>query len=390
MTLPHPSRHPRICGHWRSEQRWTAVVANTRASSPGNQIPAKRRDTKEITMIRNFGITLVAAILLALAAPSSSGAAPGTSSFGMTQIFSSATGDLQFIQLSELSGNDGEDRFGDLMISVTNRHGVTKVLPFPHNLRSALTAHKQVVIVSGTLAASLPPAFADYVMPNQFLPTDGGTINFAGVDLWTYAALLTVGSSLGRDGRTVNAMMQNFDGGSAPAGSGTDSIYEYYSASLDHYFMSGSQPDIDALDSGRIPGWSRTGQKFYAPTLPPALALPVCRYHLPIGPGSHFFSVSPDECAEVAERFPSFILETSNAFYSWLPGMATGDCPVLPEDAVSASLIPVYRLWNNRADSGHRYTLDLQVRAAMINSGWISEGYGPMGVALCVPSAAVF
>ena len=39
-------------------------------------------------------------------------------------------------------------------------------------------------------------------------------------------------------------------------------VVEFYNASLDHYFVSSLQPDIDALDSGRISGWARTGQSF--------------------------------------------------------------------------------------------------------------------------------
>lgn len=339
-------------------------------------------------MNRNFAITLASAILLALAGPGFSASASGGSSFQVTQLFSDASGDSQFIQLEELAGNDGQDRLDSITITVTNRSGITKTYPFPHALRSPMTAHKHVVIVSSGLAATLLPAFADYVMPNQFLPTDGGTIAFAGADSWTYAALPTAGSSLVRGGGASAALMQDFDGALAYAGSGTSPIYEFYNAALDHYFMSGAQPDIDALDSGRFHGWSRTGQVLYAPTLQAPLAVPVCRYFLPAG--SHFLSASPEECKEIAERYPSFVLETSNAFFSWLPSAATGDCPILPEDAAQATLVPVYRLWNGKPDTNHRFTLDKQVRTTMIGSGWVSEGYGPLGVALCVPSAAVF
>src|SRR3954470_16975628 len=34
-------------------------------------------------------------------------------------------------------------------------------------------------------------------------------------------------------------------------------IIEYYNAGLDHFFVTGSPADIDALDSGRLPGWTR-------------------------------------------------------------------------------------------------------------------------------------
>lgn len=68
----------------------------------------------------------------------------------------------------------------------------------------------------------------------------------------------------------------------------------------------------------------------------------------------------------------------------------SGECPLLPEDAVSVNLLPVYRLWNNRTDTNHRYTMNESVRAEMIQRGWISEGYGPGGVAICVPLTPAF
>ena len=47
-------------------------------------------------------------------------------------------------------------------------------------------------------------------------------------------------------------------------------------------------------------------------------------------------------------------------------------------------LRPVFRLWDGRADTNHRYTTRLDLHDAMIDQGWISEGYGPLGVAFCV------
>jgi hypothetical protein len=41
-------------------------------------------------------------------------------------------------------------------------------------------------------------------------------------------------------------------------------VVEFYNASLDHYFISARADDIAALDSGRLPGWTRTGASFGA------------------------------------------------------------------------------------------------------------------------------
>jgi hypothetical protein len=65
--------------------------------------------------------------------------------------------------------------------------------------------------------------------------------------------------------------------------------------------------------------------------------------------------------------------------------MQEGACPSEPAP-LPGQTIPVYRLWNQRADSNHRYTTDATVRAQMIARGYVSEGYGPLGVAMCAPS----
>jgi hypothetical protein len=56
---------------------------------------------------------------------------------------------------------------------------------------------------------------------------------------------------------------------------------------------------------------------------------------------------------------------------------ASGVCP--------NAWIAVYRLWNQRADSNHRYTTDAAIKASMIAKGYVAEGYGADAVALCSP-----
>jgi len=60
-----------------------------------------------------------------------------------------------------------------------------------------------------------------------------------------------------------------------------------------------------------------------------------------------------------------------------LPDATNGACP--------AGTAAVYRQWNQRIDSNHRYVADPTLRAAMIERGYLSEGYGVDGVALCAP-----
>jgi hypothetical protein len=177
--------------------------------------------------------------------------------------------------------------------------------------------------------------------------------------------------------------------GTAAAGAAT--VVEYYNRTLDHYFISPLAADIDALDAGHLLGWSRTGRNFVAFGLAASdfpAGLPVCRWYIPPQHGdSHFFSASPDECAAVAAHaasdpnYSGYVLETPAAFFSLLPDAMTGVC--------AAGSVPLYRVWNQRADSNHRYVTDLALRDAMLAHGYAVEGYGPLGVAMCVSGAAL-
>ena len=158
-------------------------------------------------------------------------------------------------------------------------------------------------------------------------------------------------------------------------------VIEYYDATLDHYFVTQLANEIEALDAGRIPGWTRTGLAFGASTSSGPGSSPVCRFYIPPAHGdSHFLSASPAECAAVRAKigvdpnFSGYIEETPAAFYIALPD-ALGSCP--------AGTTNVYRLWNARADSNHRYTADFATREAMIAQGYVPEGYGPQGPAMC-------
>lgn len=171
-----------------------------------------------------------------------------------------------------------------------------------------------------------------------------------------------------------------------PAINAVDAI-EYYHPALDHYFVTASATEISALDAGVFSGWMRTGQ-----ALPGVFVSdpstsdvqtsvsPVCRYYgLPsAGLDTHFFSASSEECAAVHALWPDrWLLETPNAFYAYLPDIASGKCP--------AGTMPVYRFYNHRADVNHRYTTSADVRLEMIGRGWTPEGYGAEGVAMCTP-----
>ena len=145
-----------------------------------------------------------------------------------------------------------------------------------------------------------------------------------------------------------------------------------------------SDRDIEAaLDTGRIAGWARTGKAFNVWPISMSFLNPVCRYYIPPEHGnSHFFSASPAECAIVAglvgtnPNFSGYVLETSEAFSLALP-FDDGTC--------AQYWAPVFRLWNQRTDSNHRYTTDPAIKAQMLARGYVAEGYGKDAVSMCAP-----
>jgi hypothetical protein len=158
-------------------------------------------------------------------------------------------------------------------------------------------------------------------------------------------------------------------------------VVEFYSAALDHYFLTAGPDEIALLDSGRDGDWKRTGQKFLAwaraADAPPG-SVPVCRFYAR-GPNSHFYTGSKEECdqlkaleqsqrADAAARGQPFLgwaYETI-AFHAPMP--QGGYCPY--------SLRPVFRAYNNRAlqlDANHRFMADPMQREAM-SVGWVDEG----------------
>jgi hypothetical protein len=167
----------------------------------------------------------------------------------------------------------------------------------------------------------------------------------------------------------------------APGATGTALAIEYFDAFLGHYFITTLASEQAALDAGAIAGWKRTGAWFtaYAPGQGAADgARAVCRYYgrPEAGLDTHFHSASASECAAVAQRFPdAWILESAELFDVALPDQASGEC--VPGH------LPVYRLWNGGASSNHRYTTDASTRRSMIAAGWIAEGYGGSGIAMC-------
>ena len=145
------------------------------------------------------------------------------------QLFSNASGTVQFIVMHESQGMSAEYFWQGNQITSTSL-GQTQRYTFPTNLQIGVmcnpypygcpaavptsTANTRVLIATQGFA-DLQIVTPDYVVPDGFLSTSGGTVNYAGVDQMTYASLPTDGTTaLNRSGATMPNMATNFEGAS--------------------------------------------------------------------------------------------------------------------------------------------------------------------------------
>jgi len=313
-------------------------------------------------------------------------------------------GKLRLIDLANMSGQGGPGYVGGEIGSIINVPQGGGVLPQPAVWVNPVDGATWVFVTNGNGIAGLRlviGADGDPSLSAQWSNSVGGTSPLVANNVLYYAsddALRaldpTTGGVLWSTTQTgilhwqspvvANGMVYLTDHSgqitafAPPVTTIKVAVIEFYNPSFDHYFISSLQPDIVALDTGMFPGWRRTDQSFAAYSQPTAGASPVCRFYLPPAYGdSHFHSASPAECAAVQARYPFFELESPAVFYIMLPDPATGACP--------AGSSPVYRVWDNRVDTNHRYTTSRATRDEMVAAGWLAEGDGNDAVIMCSP-----
>jgi hypothetical protein len=154
---------------------------------------------------------VTAMLFVAVAA---SGIFPASASFHLFQInelYSNASGSVQFIELLEGFGANGQRFLTGHTLDVT-QGTTTHTYIFPNDLPSDSTARKHVLIATPEFAA-LGIVTPDYIIPAGFLFINSATVNYAGVDSISYGALPADGvSSLNRDGTTGVNSPTNFAG----------------------------------------------------------------------------------------------------------------------------------------------------------------------------------
>jgi len=327
---------------------------------------------------------VVRAFFCILAAALSLPAAATFHTFAIRQLYSNADGSIQFIVLAEQAGFGGQQFLTGH--AITSTQGATQhTFVFTQDLPSGNTGNRPFLIATPGFAA-LGLVTPDYVMPAGFLFTNGGSVNYAGVDQVTYAALPTDGvNALYTDGTTRQNLAINFAGATATVAAGPPivTVVEYHHAGFDHYFITPVADEKDKLDAQTPPfqGWLRTGFSFigYAKTGAPAGSNAICRFfndHF-APKSSHFYAPHGLGCEATLAQFPDWRLEDDNLFDAMLPD-GTGACP--------ASTIPVYRLYNGGMGGApnHRFVTSLAERQKMLDLQYVPEGAG-IGVGMCVP-----
>ncbi len=153
------------------------------------------------------------ALLLALfVAPS---AQAGHHSWDITELYSAQGGNVQYIEIfCPVNGEAGLGPFG--ITSTTNS------MNFVTNL-AGTTANTWVLVATANFGSFPGGIQPDYLIPANFFPTAGGTINYAGgADVWNYGAVPTNGVlALQRAGGTAVNSPRNFAGASGSVTLGT-------------------------------------------------------------------------------------------------------------------------------------------------------------------------
>ena len=149
-------------------------------------------------------IVLAAALGLVV----SSTAQAGHHLWSFSSMFSNASGSVQYVEM--ICGNDNNEH---LLGSFTVTTG-TNTLNFVTNLPNSNTANTWLLCATSGFQSLPGGVTPDYVVPSNFFPTGGGTLNYAtGTSTWTYGAVPTNGVlMLKRNGSTATNAPHNFAG----------------------------------------------------------------------------------------------------------------------------------------------------------------------------------
>jgi serralysin len=130
--------------------------------------------------------------------------------YDINEVFSNADGGVQFIEL-RVGASNGESFWSGKTITVT-QGGSTHSFTFPSDLPSTQTANTSVLLATQGFA-NLGVVTPNFIIPAGFLFQGSASVNFAGVDVFSYSNLPTNGTlSAGLGGSTATNSPTNFAG----------------------------------------------------------------------------------------------------------------------------------------------------------------------------------
>jgi len=148
----------------------------------------------------------------------------------ITEIYSNASGNVQYVVLTATSGF--QQFVTGHTITATSPGGDSHIFTFPNDLPDDTTNRAFVIGTEGF--ASLGIVAPDYVVPNGFLFPSGGTLNYAGVDIVVHGALPTDGiHAIDRNGTIVATAPINFVGAT---GAIVDCMFNWGERNFPQYF----------------------------------------------------------------------------------------------------------------------------------------------------------
>lgn len=129
----------------------------------------------------------------------------------INELYSNVSGTIQFIEFREIAGLDGQDLLAGHALTST-RGAIVNTFVFPSDLPVPATALKNFLVGTQGYAA-LNVVAPNYIIPDGFLFTNGGSLDYAAVDSLVYGALPTDGVlSIGRTGAAAVNSPTNFAG----------------------------------------------------------------------------------------------------------------------------------------------------------------------------------
>jgi hypothetical protein len=127
----------------------------------------------------------------------------------INEIYSNADGSVQFVELATLSG--GQQFLAGHAITSGQTGAQSKTFQFPNNLPGDTTNRSFLIGTQGFAALNVMEP--DFIVPDGFLFTTNGTVNFADVEIVSYATLPTTGGlSINASGATAVNSPKNFAG----------------------------------------------------------------------------------------------------------------------------------------------------------------------------------